>query len=142
LLFPDETIRDAARQVLASQTEPNSAECGSLLAGVLSVTGQGPNGRDVFCRSRSARHVLEGFGHEVGPDLAGLANRSTSVLLESIAVPDRNVDARYQQYPAVLRDGRVFMGMMADESAGSFSLVAANNEARWVAPICIPNGTD
>jgi putative membrane-bound dehydrogenase-like protein len=128
LLFPDETIRDAARQVLASPTEPNSAEYGSLLASVLSFTGRGSNGRDVFRRSCSACHVLEGFGHAVGPDLAGLANRSPSVLLESIAVPDRNVDARYQQYLAVLRDGRVFMGMMADESAGSFSLVAANNE--------------
>jgi putative heme-binding domain-containing protein len=68
-------------------------------------------------------------GFEVGPDLAGLTNRSPLFLLTAILNPNDAVDARYLQYRVSLRDGRVLSGLIAEETASGMVLKEANGKA-------------
>jgi putative heme-binding domain-containing protein len=58
----------------------------------------------------------------VGPDLAQLATKSPLYLLTEILDPNRNVDSRYIEYQAVLKNGRTVTGLLAAESANSITL--------------------
>ena len=69
--------------------------------------GRPERGQDVFERLCAACHKLDGQGHEVGPDLAALTDTSPEALLVAILDPNREVDARYANYTAALKDGRV-----------------------------------
>src|SRR5262249_17300940 len=74
-------------------------------------------GKAVFLKNCAACHRLHGDGHEVGPDLAALANKSAEYLLTEILDPNRNVDTRYVDYVATTHDGRTFTGILASETA-------------------------
>src|SRR5262249_25019020 len=91
-------------------------------ADVTSLKGDRTRGKDVFAKRCSVCHRLEGVGHEVGPDLAALANKSAAYLLQEILDPNRNVDSRYLEYVAQTKAGRTFNGLLAAETATSITL--------------------
>src|SRR5207244_4303347 len=70
----------------------------------------------------AACHQLEGAGHAVGPDLAQVANKSSIYLLTEILDPNKNVDTRYIEYQAILKNGRTVAGLLAAETAASITL--------------------
>jgi putative membrane-bound dehydrogenase-like protein len=89
---------------------------------VLELAGDTERGGMVFARRCQACHVVDGKGHEVGPNLAALTTRSAPYLLSAIIDPNREVDGRYQNYVAVTRDGRSVAGLLAGETATSVTL--------------------
>lgn len=87
-------------------------------------------GQVVFAKRCAACHRLGAVGHDVGPNLATVANKTAEFLLTEILDPNRNVDSRYLQYVAVGADGRTHTGLLASESATSVTL--KGQEARSV----------
>lgn len=81
--------------------------------------GDAKRGEQVFQKACSACHRLNGSGHEVGPDLAALTDRSLESYLTAILDPNREVDARYSSYSAQLKDGRIVTGMIAGEAGAT-----------------------
>ena len=79
-------------------------------------------GEAVFARLCAGCHKFGGQGHEIGPDLAALTDRSPEALLMAILDPNREVDARYAGYTAALKDGRVVTGLIASETANAITL--------------------
>ena len=79
-------------------------------------------GMHVFERVCASCHRLGVIGHDVGPDLAALTDRSTEAFVAAILDPNREVDARYAAYTAALRDGRVFTGLVVAETADTIQL--------------------
>jgi putative membrane-bound dehydrogenase-like protein len=79
-------------------------------------------GKAVFEKRCSVCHRLDGVGHEVGPDLAMVANKTAAYLLQEILDPNRNVDSRYLEYIAETKAGRTFNGVLAAETATSVTL--------------------
>jgi putative membrane-bound dehydrogenase-like protein len=88
----------------------------------LSLAGEFEQGRRVFVKNCAACHVLDGVGHEVGPDLAALSNRTPAAILTAVLDPGRDVESRYVQYSAVTTDGLTYAGLLAGETAASISL--------------------
>jgi len=84
--------------------------------------GDPARGKVAFARACAVCHKLDGIGHEVGPDLAALTDRSPEALLIAILDPNREVDARYISYNAALKDGRVVAGLVAAETASAVTL--------------------
>lgn len=80
-------------------------------------------GKSLFDKHCSVCHRFKGVGHEVGPDLAALTSLSTDFLLQAILDPNRDVDARYQNYIALMDDGRVVAGQIVNETASSITLI-------------------
>jgi putative heme-binding domain-containing protein len=67
-------------------------------------------------------------GKAVGPDLAGLRNKSPQVLLEAILDPNRAVEDKFIAYSATTQDGRSVTGLVQVESGNSITLAAADGQ--------------
>jgi len=81
-------------------------------------------GAERFQQNCALCHRLGGIGAAVGPDLAGLADKSVPVLLVAILDPNRAVEDRYLSYTAVTRSERELTGVIVSETAGSVTLRA------------------
>jgi putative heme-binding domain-containing protein len=118
----DQTVREKAANVFAGSINPNRAKLITDYRPALASPGDRSRGQAVFVKNCSVCHRLEQVGHEVGPDLAALANKSKDYLLTEILDPNRNLDSRYVEYVAVTKNGRTATGVLAGESAGSVTL--------------------
>lgn len=86
------------------------------------LPGDVHRGRQVFTQKCAACHRLEDTGHEVGPDLAALTDKSAQSLLVAILDPNRAVEDRYLDYQVLTQDGRQWSGMLAGETSTSVTL--------------------
>ena len=88
----------------------------------VTANGDKDRGKAVFARVCAACHKLGDVGVHVGPDLAALANRTPAYLMQEILDPNRNLDSRYVEYQAQLKDGRTVTGLLAAETATTIIL--------------------
>lgn len=128
LTHTDGTIRKRAEKLLAGATNPDRLKVLEAYRDVPKLTGDVLRGQATFTKACSACHKLGTIGQPVGPDLAALANKSPQFLLQEILDPNRNVDSRYVQYTAVLQDGRILVGLLANESTNSLTLKNAEGK--------------
>lgn len=141
--IPVATIDAQTRQRLVEQRDPAVASRASTLfesAGkdrqavvteyraALKLPVDQQRGAEVFKKLCSTCHKLQGQGHEVGPDLAALVDKSPEAMLLAILDPNRAVESKFFNYTAVTDAGLTYQGLLAEESAGSLTLMAA--EAR------------
>ena len=92
------------------------------------IAGDVANGRQVFEKHCAACHRFEGFGKAVGPDLATLTDRSADRILVAVLDPNRTVADKFISYTATMNDGRVYFGMIGDESATSLTLIGPQGQ--------------
>lgn len=85
-------------------------------------------GKVLFEKHCSVCHRFNSVGFEVGPDLSALTSLSTDFLLRAVLNPNRDVDARYQSYTALMDDGSVFSGQIASETASSVTLLGQESK--------------
>jgi putative membrane-bound dehydrogenase-like protein len=122
LSHKDAAVRALATRLLAGPANPDRQKVLRAYGDVVKTTGDRERGKAIFGRTCATCHLLHGEGHAVGPDLAGVATKTTEFLLMEILDPNRNVDPRYLEYTAVTRSGRIFTGVLASESATSITL--------------------
>ncbi|MFM7151173.1 MAG: neutral/alkaline non-lysosomal ceramidase N-terminal domain-containing protein, partial [Gemmataceae bacterium] len=118
----DAGIRERATRLLASSAGGDRRAVVVSHAPALRLPGDVGRGKAVFSRACASCHRLENVGHDVGPDLAALANKTPPYLLQEILDPNRNVDSRYLQYIAVMATGQSHSGLLAQETATSLTL--------------------
>jgi putative membrane-bound dehydrogenase-like protein len=128
----DAALRSRARKLLADAVAPDREKVLAAYKEALLGKGDAARGKAVFAKSCSACHRLEGVGHDVGPDLAALRDRTAEYLLVAILDPNRAVEARYLSYQAELADGRVLQGAITSETSTTLTLVGADGKAQVV----------
>ena len=96
---------------------------------VLTMPGDAARGRLVFAKTCATCHKLGGVGHEVGPDLASVGDKSPGGLLIAILDPNRSVEARYVNYQAITKNGVTLTGVLASET-GASSITLIGPEAK------------
>ena len=94
----------------------------------LSMEGDVNRGRAIFKKQCSVCHKVEGYGHEIGPNLATIKTRGAETILVNVLDPNREVNPEYLNYVALTVDGRSISGMIAGENAASLTLKRAENE--------------
>ncbi|MFO0877289.1 MAG: neutral/alkaline non-lysosomal ceramidase N-terminal domain-containing protein [Gemmataceae bacterium] len=118
----DERVRRAAERLLSSAGSGDRRKVLAEYAAATNLPGNADQGRALFAKHCAACHRLEGVGHDVGPDLAALANKTPQYLLGEILDPNRNLDSRYQQYVVTTQRGLSVSGLLAAETATSLTL--------------------
>ncbi|MEY2880953.1 MAG: hypothetical protein RLZZ15_3333 [Verrucomicrobiota bacterium] len=104
------------------------------LAAMAPLPREAARGAAVFSNVCAGCHRFGAVaGQSIGPDLAGLADRSIEYLTTHILDPNRACEDRYQLYAATMRDGRVWSGMLTEETAGSVTLRGLDGAARAIA---------
>ncbi|MFG0262543.1 MAG: PVC-type heme-binding CxxCH protein, partial [Novipirellula sp. JB048] len=99
---------------------------------VLKLTGSIESGRAVFAKHCAVCHKMDGVGHELGPNLRSITDRSPSSLLTAILDPSDAADTKYLSYIALTDDGRAITGMITSETAGSITMVGQENKQQVI----------
>jgi putative membrane-bound dehydrogenase-like protein len=124
---PDESIRTAAAPLAAKLKVGKRQDVLAAYKSVTTLSGDAAKGKAVFQKICATCHKVEGFGHELGPNLATFKARGAEALLLNILDPNSEVNPQYLNYVCELDDGRVLSGMIASETATSVVLRRAEN---------------
>jgi putative membrane-bound dehydrogenase-like protein len=103
----------------------------------LKMTGDARRGRQVYERVCAACHKRGSLGKDVGPPLIDTASRPAEALLIDILAPNRQVKPLFQSYVLHTTDGRVYTGMIGDESSNAVRLHQTDGTSREVLRIQI-----
>jgi len=121
-------IRALAEHLLQSGPATTRAVILESYLPALAQAGDVAEGRIVFRKHCASCHRLEDQGFSIGPDLLALTSRSKDWLLTAILDPNRDVDARYIGWTAILADGRAVTGLIGEETSASIRLVEGNGK--------------
>ena len=91
-------------------------------------SGNSDRGRAVYERRCATCHRFGNSGHAVGPDLVSVQNKSPADLLIAILDPSREAQPNYVAYTVVTRQGTVYNGLIAAESAAGVTLRRAEGK--------------
>lgn len=128
LEHPSEEVRQQASQVFTDLIDPNRNEVVLAYQPVLELQGQPERGAKLFEKNCAACHRLGTVGQAVGPDLAMVRDKPAEWFLPALFDPSRAVDARYLNYVAATKDGKIHTGVMTEEGGSSITLVGAKGE--------------
>ena len=98
----------------------------------LGSPGDALHGAQLFAKSCAPCHRLAGMGHEVGPDLASLTDKSPEALLIAMLDPNRAVESKFLTYVAETKAGSTFSGLLASETGNSITLVNAERKEQVI----------
>lgn len=121
----DPSVVARARKVLGTVGADRQTVIATY-GGVRLGAGDAERGRQVFQAQCTSCHRLQGEGHEVGPDLGAVTDKSVEALLVAILDPNRAVEERYLGYRAQTRQGHEITGIIVSESPGSLTLRGPN----------------
>ena len=94
----------------------------------LTLTGDADHGKTLFQKTCAACHRLEGFGHEIGPNLATFKNRGVEAIYTNILDPNREVSREFMTHLVETKDGRVLSGIISQENDNSLTLLRGEKE--------------
>jgi putative heme-binding domain-containing protein len=114
-------IKLSQRQDVLAEYEP-----------ALKLGGNVEAGRTHFRKVCSVCHKLEGFGHEIGPNLATVQNRGAEAILVNVLDPNREVNPQYVNYILQTNAGKSITGLVAAETATSVTLRRQENQSDTV----------
>jgi len=119
----DPEVRRRAATLFAGAFAPDRQKVVDDYQPVVKLTGDPMRGSQVFGKHCATCHKLGNVGHEVGPDLASVGDKSPQGLLISILDPNRVVEAKYVNYTALTKNGQSFTGVLASETGNSVTLL-------------------
>jgi putative heme-binding domain-containing protein len=121
LMSRDPALRESARALL----EERAGERENVLKryeAALQMKGDPAKGREVFERVCSKCHVLNGLGHEVGPDLATVRNRPPQLILPDIIMPNKSIAQNYESYVVETRSNGIVEGVIGPQTPNTITL--------------------
>jgi putative membrane-bound dehydrogenase-like protein len=121
-------VRARAAKLFAAPTNVDRQKLVDSYKPALAMKGDSVRGSAVFKKNCAACHHLGGIGQHVGPDLAAEAGKPGEVLLIAILDPNQAVEARYINYVATTKNGKIVAGMIASETGGSVTLVGSDGQ--------------
>jgi putative membrane-bound dehydrogenase-like protein len=127
---PSPEVRRRAARLFTDPVDPDREKVVAAYSSALRLKGDPGRGEKVFARHCATCHRLGGVGQVVGPDLAAVRDKPPEWFLPALLDPSRAVDARYLNYVAVTRGGKVFTGVLAEEGGNSITLVGPGGERR------------
>ena len=124
LNHPIMAVRDLALKVLAERPG-NRKQVVTDYQPVLDLPGNADRGRKIYGKTCIQCHRAGVDGHQVGPDLASVQNKSPADLLVAILDPNREAQPSFQMYTAVTKRGTIHTGIISAETSASLTLKRA-----------------
>jgi putative heme-binding domain-containing protein len=129
--YADGAVRERAAQALAASASTRS-EVLAAYQTALELEGNLDHGRELFRKHCAVCHRREGYGTEVGADLATVITRTPEALLVNVLDPNREVDPKFIQYNIVTVDGLTHSGVVSAETASTVTLTGAEKATQTV----------
>lgn len=125
---PNQKIRKQARTVLGNEVNSDRAKIVLAYETALELKGDVEAGKKVYLKNCAACHKVGDQGHNVGPNLATTKNKSNNDLLIAILDPSREAQSNYNTYTIVTEQGKLFTGIIAGETATSYTIRRAEGK--------------
>jgi putative heme-binding domain-containing protein len=119
---PNTAVRKRARKLFEADLPGDRAKIVAEYRPALARAGDAGRGRTVYERRCATCHRFGTTGHAVGPDLVSVQNKAPADLLIAILDPSREAQPNFVAYTLVTRQGAVYNGLIAAESASGVTL--------------------
>ena len=120
----DPGLRKRAKRLFSTSTNSSRKSVLDSYQDSMLLVGDRAQGKLHFEKHCSACHQLENVGHDVGPDLSALTDKSKEGLLIALLDPNRAVEGKYLEYVATTSDGRLLSGIITSETGVSLTLTS------------------
>ena len=128
----DRTLDDLVRKhwgtFLAATPEEKLAEVRRLNNDLRAASGNAKAGKTLFTRHCANCHKLHAEGGAVGPDLTFANRNDRDYLLVSLVDPSSVIRKEFLTYSAMLEDGRIVSGLIAEQTAEQVTFFNAKAE--------------
>lgn len=131
LALRDKDLQKRAEKLFETDNSPRQ-EVYDRYRPTVQMTGTVAAGEKVYQRECMACHQVGKQGQAVGPNLATTKNRTPEELLMHILDPNREVQPAYIQYSIIDRDGGIYSGLIAAETASSITLRRDKNVEKTI----------
>ncbi len=128
LNHPTAAVKTRAAKVIGSAGDANRKAVVDSFRDVLDLAADVERGRAAFTKKCSICHKLGDVGHNVGPDIVSVQNKSPDDLLIAILDPNREAQPNFTAYNLILTNGQVLNGIIVAESAASVTLRRAEGK--------------
>jgi putative membrane-bound dehydrogenase-like protein len=118
----DRAIQQRAEAIFKA-TAGSRAEVVAKYQSVTTLKGNTEKGSEVFAKNCASCHSLRGQGHNVGPNLAALTDKTPSDWLTAILDPNAVVEPRFIAYNVETKDQRSLSGIVNAETGTTLTLV-------------------
>ncbi len=129
----DPRIKQLVTAAMKSSNIGNRQEVLERYQASMSALGDKVRGKQIFVKSCSACHRLEGVGYELAPNIAAYKFRGAEAILQNVIEPNREVNPQYVNYTVLTHDERIVTGMVSNESETSVTLLRGENVSEVVA---------
>ena len=120
--IPDGGLRLRAETVLRALGQSDRQQVLHDYQSTLTLDGNPEKGVQLFATHCASCHRIQGVGHIVGPDLSAIAARPKEALLVDVLDPSRQVAPDFMSYTLVTSAGKIYVGLVSGETAGSVTL--------------------
>ena len=119
---PDQQIAIRVKAVFKTNTLGDRGAVVQEYQAALRLNGNRERGKELFKKTCSACHQLDGVGTAVGAELNGVRSQGPAALLLNILDPNRSVKPKFLTYVVQTEDGRVLSGLIRSESTNTITL--------------------
>jgi len=127
LEHPDPTVVQRARNYFSTQTD-NRTKIVEAHRDVLQVPGDVARGKQAFEKTCAKCHMPQRQHARLGPDLSGISSKTKQELLTAILNPSAAIEPRFVNYIVMTKDGRMYDGILANETPGAVTLRGTSDE--------------
>jgi putative heme-binding domain-containing protein len=132
LKHKDADLKKRASKLFGGAVSSNRQKVAKDYEPCLSLQANASSGVRVFRRICAACHKLDGIGHDAGPDLSDVRNRSKPAILYDILDPNSKVEPRFTAYSVLTLDGVVFNGLIVSETSEAVVLKMAEGKQQTI----------
>jgi putative membrane-bound dehydrogenase-like protein len=132
LKHSDAKLREQAKKLFGGAVSSNRQAVAKKYQPALSLEASAAAGAKIFEKTCSKCHRINGKGHQVGPDLSDVRNRSHLALLYDILDPNSKVEPRFTAYTVATVDGKVFNGLIVSETDAAVVLRMAEGKEQTI----------
>ena len=115
-------IRTRAGKLFAVATT-NRRDVLARYEGVGALTPVKDRGGELFAKNCAQCHAFRGQGHDVGPNLAEFAGKSTADFVLALLDPNAGINPNFIAYNVETKDGRSLNGIVRNETSAGLTLV-------------------
>jgi putative heme-binding domain-containing protein len=121
-------VKERAKKVLGGDINNDRAAVVKTYSSALELAPSVERGQATFGKKCLQCHKLGQQGFAVGPDIVSVQNKAPADLLIAMLDPSREAQPAFMSYSVILKDGRVFNGLIAAESANSLTIRKAEGK--------------
>ena len=129
MMNADPEIREAARPILSQSPADREAVVKKYEA-ALDLEADPARGEQVFRSTCSKCHRLNGYGSEVGPNLATVRNQPKQWLLTNILIPSLSIAQDYESYVVETVSGGTFDGVIGPKGQSPTTVTLRHEDGK------------